>query len=80
MTQTPSCARCKRTPEVIPVYQALAVVEKLTPEQYVLEQEGTLDPITGKFLCDECYVAVGGPSRRYHRWTATPENLKELAL
>jgi len=34
----------------------------MTPEQYVLEEEGTLNPVNGHFLCTPCYIAAGMPS------------------
>lgn len=75
-----SCARCRRRPEAIEEYRSLALEAGTTPDEYVLANEGTLDVESGFFLCDECYVAVGQPSRRYYRWTATPANLAEVGV
>lgn len=50
-----------------------------TPDDYVWNQEGTLDQDTGLFLCDDCYIAVGMPSAP-GGWKATLHNLAALGL
>jgi hypothetical protein len=52
-----------------------------TANQYVREEEGTYDDVTGAFLCDRCYIRAGQPSFPFpQRWTATPTNLMALGL
>ncbi len=74
------CAGCKRTPAEIPNY-----VELLEPgesaDDYVREEEGTLDALSGAFLCDPCYIKAGQPSFPFpKRWVASPYNLREIGL
>ena len=34
-----------------------------------LSEEGTLNPLNGHFLCDQCYISFGMPSRPFpDRW------------
>jgi hypothetical protein len=69
--QDPICIGCARRPTEILSYiecaagseEALATV---TPEEirlYVIHEEGTYNPKNGHFLCDECYIRNGMPSR-----------------
>lgn len=52
-----------------------------TADQFVQQEEGTLDVKTGVFLCDHCYIKAGTPSAPYpNRWTATPGNLAALGV
>lgn len=67
------CVRCGLTPDQIPEYVAAAQAETemgdpMTPNDYVAEEEGTLNQFTGKFACTECYIAMGQPSGP-HGWT-----------
>lgn len=34
----------------------------ITPDDYVWQEEGTLNPKNGHFLCTTCYIAAGMPS------------------
>lgn len=56
--------------------------ENQSPDDYVKAEEGTYDPLSGWFLCDECYIRMGQPSgnieRGESRWVCTPTNLKAL--
>lgn len=75
------CGRCKKKPEQIPLIVDLAKeFEYSSPDDFVLKEEGTLDEVTGKFLCDGCYIAAGMPVIEGGRWIATPENLKNLGI
>ena len=56
------CFRCKRSPEKISEYITGAKAEKISPEEYVIENEGTFNPISKHFCCTECYIDVGMPS------------------
>jgi hypothetical protein len=73
------CPMCARTPDQID-YSGFKDPSQ-SNDEYVLAEEGTLDPISGFFLCDECYIKAGQPSgSRGRRWTATPANLVALKL
>ena len=61
-TETPVCAYCHRTPDEIPEYTDYAVDAGMTNTQYVLAEEGTLNPRNNHFACDECYIRIGTPS------------------
>lgn len=54
------CAYCNRAPSAIP-----DIVARLepgeTPDQFAMS-DGTYNPETKRFCCDECYVALGSPS------------------
>lgn len=50
-----------------------------TPDDYVRDEEGTLDPDSGFFLCTTCYLKMGSPSRPWG-WRATTENLSGVLL
>lgn len=41
-----------------------------TPEQYVIYNEGTYNPATGHFLCTDCYIKAGMPTRGGDGWKA----------
>lgn len=58
------CARCRKRPEELPEYIAAAAeyYPGCTPTEYVMAEEGTLDPQTGLFLCDKCYTVLGSPT------------------
>lgn len=61
------CKCCNRTPDQISEYVSAAeecesTPEKVTPEEYVIQEEGTYNPQTGKFYCTECYIKLGCPS------------------
>lgn len=45
-----------------------------TDDEYVMAEEGTYDPDSGFFLCDDCYIRMGQPSAP-NGWKATKENL-----
>lgn len=67
----PICTGCRRTPEEISEVLINARFDGMTPDDWVWEEEGTLNPENGHFLCDTCYIAAGmpvGPSG--HRWVA----------
>jgi hypothetical protein len=75
------CARCNRTPEA--THGLFAEEEGITPDEYVLTEEGTLDIESGAYLCDECYIAVGEPAYPAgsgRQWTASPENMERARL
>jgi hypothetical protein len=76
---------CGRTAEQFSAYDIhidLEPGQEPTAQQRrdaVWEEEGTLDPRSGQFLCDDCYLRHGMPSSP-RGWTATPANVAELFL
>ena len=56
------CAKCGKTPSEINEYVTAAAMDGYaTAEEYVRENEGTFDPVHNKFLCTNCYTALGCP-------------------
>lgn len=72
------CGRCGRAPWQLTEFVDAAAVNGVSPNEYVRDEEGTYDPASNRFLCTECYVAVGQPSLFARQWKATPENLRAL--
>jgi hypothetical protein len=66
----PFCVGCGRRPHEIGVYVDCAATEEITPDEYVRREEGTYNPATGHFLCDECYIRAGMPVGTDGRWVA----------
>jgi hypothetical protein len=66
------CFRCGRPPQAIPGYvdQLRAELwddgeESPSPAELVRQGEGTYNPETGHFCCDQCYLAIGMPANRF---------------
>lgn len=59
---TPLCIGCKKTPGELAEYVDAARDEQVTPDQFVIENEGTYNTENGHFLCTTCYIAEGMPS------------------
>lgn len=55
------CNGCKKSPDKISEYIEFAKIENCTPQEFVLQNEGTLNSITGQFLCTKCYLKKGEP-------------------
>lgn len=55
------CKICKKTPDKISEYRSRAKEENLSPDDYVVQEEGTYNPATGKFYCTDCYCKIGMP-------------------
>lgn len=55
------CKGCGKKPEDIEEYVEMGKMENMTPEDFVLEEEGTLNRETGLFYCTDCYVKAGMP-------------------
>ena len=53
---------CKRKPSEIEEYVQMAKAEDTSPDEFVLQEEGTLNPRNGHFACTECYIKIGQPS------------------
>lgn len=65
----PICIGCNRTPPEISEYVEYAAYEEMTPDEFVIELEGTYNSGNGHFLCTECYIKAGMPSSS-HGWKA----------
>lgn len=60
------CIGCGYKPHEIEEYFEAASEENMTPEQYVLEEEGTYNKfVKDKFYCTECYIEAGMPLYRH---------------
>ncbi|RYD02478.1 hypothetical protein N752_24425 [Desulforamulus aquiferis] len=55
------CKVCKRKPDEIYEYIISARGERISPQEYVIRQEGTYNMLTGKFYCTKCYIKIGLP-------------------
>lgn len=68
-TVTLRCNGCNKAPAELGEYVEAAKQCDMTPNQYVWEEEGTLNTNNGHFLCTVCYVEAGMPSA-LDGWTA----------
>lgn len=59
-----SCICCRRKPAETPEYISAALVEDVTPDEFVWAEEGTLNHTTGYYLCTECYIEFDQPRGR----------------
>ena len=55
------CKECGKTPDVIEEYIEMGREENMTPTEYVIQEEGTLNRATGFFYCTSCYIKIGMP-------------------
>jgi len=58
------CKVCGREPHEIPEYIDAVAEEPdefSDEEDYVRQEEGTYNPLTGFFYCTECYIRIGMP-------------------
>jgi hypothetical protein len=58
------CKVCGKRPSEISEYIDAGEIEDMTPEDFVIENEGTYNPETGKFYCTGCYIKIGEPLGR----------------
>jgi hypothetical protein len=58
-----SCIRCKRRPAELHSVKMFAQARKMSPDDFVWHEDGTLNKSTGAFACDDCYVLMGMPLR-----------------
>jgi hypothetical protein len=58
----PICIGCGKTPDELSEYSPRSTGMDLTPDEYVWQEEGTLNPSNGHFLCDSCYIRAGMPT------------------
>lgn len=56
------CIGCQKRPSGLDEYTGPADIEEITADDYVWEEEGTLNRENGHFLCTDCYVKAGMPS------------------
>lgn len=63
------CFRCKRKPGEIEDVVMEASANAMTPDQYVMEEEGTLND-EGRFCCTACYITIGMPTAPFPGWRA----------
>lgn len=59
------CGLCLRRPENISAIVDMACESRLKPDEWVWQEEGTLNKDTGQFACDPCYIKLGMPSNAY---------------
>jgi hypothetical protein len=63
MTRPPLvCIGCNGTPKDFWSYSEEATDTGLSPDDYVWQEEGTLNRDNGHFLCDGCYIKAGMPT------------------
>jgi len=58
----PQCGGCGKRPEDDSLIVLFAQYKGLTPDQYIWQQEGTLNDETGLYACDGCYIKLGMPA------------------
>lgn len=56
------CIGCGLHPDQLPEYVMFSKEYDQTPAQFVQEQEGTLNPENGHFVCTDCYMRMGMPA------------------
>lgn len=59
--ENPTDPYCKRAAADIPSVVTEASYQDESPNDYAM-QDGTYNPDTNEFCCDECYIALGAPS------------------
>lgn len=66
MTDILICIGCNKTPENISEYETYAKMEKITPSQFVRENEpiGCWGKGANTFYCTSCYIRAGMPLRK----------------
>ena len=55
------CAICGLKPSEILEYSSEAKLLGISPDDYVIEEEGTYNPKNGHFYCTSCYIKIGMP-------------------
>jgi hypothetical protein len=63
------CFCCGHLPEEIDSIVDSAKEEGLTPDQWIMKEEGTYNPKSRQFCCDRCYIDLGMPTAP-HGWKA----------
>ena len=62
------CQGCQSFPWQLFEYTSMADEENISADQYVWENEGTLNRDNGHFLCTDCYVKAGMPTSSGEGW------------
>lgn len=66
LSPNPFDPKCGRYARDIPDYDSFIFEgEPVTPQDrinYVVNEEGTYNPLTDHFLCDQCYIDAGCPA------------------
>lgn len=55
------CKLCGKQPHELSEYVSRAIQENVTPEEIVIQEEGTYNPETKLFYCTSCYIKLGMP-------------------
>lgn len=55
------CKECGKVPSQIPEFVELGKQMNCTPQEAVIEEEGTYNDFSGRFWCTECYIKIGMP-------------------
>lgn len=63
-TKTLMCVGCEQAPENISEICYYAREEGMTPEEFVLDQEGTLNTANGHFYCTGCLLRWEAKNQR----------------
>lgn len=54
------CKVCGKHPSEIDEYVEMAEGEEIT-ESFMVNEEGTYNPVTKEFYCTDCYIKIGMP-------------------
>jgi len=65
------CTGCNKKPAELQEYVDAGYENDMTAEEYVLSEEGTLNPTNGHFLCTNCYIKAEMPALPWpNQWRA----------
>lgn len=65
------CTGCNKSADELEEYIEGAKECECTVEEFIRENEGTYNPANGHFLCTDCYIKAGMPSKDYpDKWIA----------
>jgi hypothetical protein len=62
MEHEPICFVCKKKASEIKEYVESAHWERITPSEYVREEDGTFNRESNQFCCTSCYIDIGMPT------------------
>ncbi len=68
---SPRCFRCGKQPNELLEYTKAAHEAGVSPDEFVRQNEGTLNDACNTFACTDCYNAIGSPSSA-KGWRAPP--------
>jgi len=66
----PMCSGCGKKPNQLQEYIDAGLQNRCTPDYYVVTDEGTYNRENGHFLCTECYLKAGCPTKPGGQWKA----------